>query len=186
MPTIIWEKYLLWLVPSLLKKVYVAEDNSVEIFSSSYSLKTLFLFLKYHQSFKFENLIDLTIVDNLKFFSKFTLYYNLLSTRKNLRASVVLNLTQNSIIPSLVDIFEGFSWLEREAWDMFGIFFEKNCDLRRLLTDYGFSGNPLKKNFPLSGYLEVYYNNINRRVMYKPVKLEQEYRFFELIFPWQP
>lgn len=69
---------------------------------------------------------------------------------------------------------------------MFGIFFEKNCDLRRLLTDYGFSGNPLKKNFPLSGYLEVYYNNINRRVMYKPVKLEQEYRFFELIFPWQP
>lgn len=102
-------------MPSLLKKVYVAEDNSVEIFSSSYSLKTLFLFLKYHQSFKFENLIDLTIVDNLKFFSKFTLYYNLLSTRKNLRASVVLNLTQNSIIPSLVDIFEGFSWLEREA-----------------------------------------------------------------------
>ena len=111
--------------------------------------------------------------------------YNLLSLVHNNRVTVKVMLDDNSSIPSVSKVFSSADWWEREIWDLFGIFFSGHPDLRRILTDYGFDGHPLRKDFPLTGYVEVRYDDAQKRVVYEPVKLTQEYRDFDFLSPWE-
>ncbi len=108
----------------------------------------------------------------------------MLSIRFNSRIRVKIVITELQPIDSITTIYKAAAWWEREAWDMFGIFFTNHPDLRRILTDYGFEGHPLRKDFPLSGFLEVYYNELKKRVVYEPINLSQQYRLFEFNSPW--
>ena len=111
--------------------------------------------------------------------------YNLLSMTQNSRVRVKLQTDDEDQVPSVSSIFSSANWWEREAWDLYGIFFSDHPDLRRILTDYGFIGHPLRKDFPLTGYLEVRYDDEQKRVVYEPVKLTQEYRNFDFLSPWE-
>ncbi|MCP5405066.1 MAG: NADH-quinone oxidoreductase subunit C [Pseudomonadaceae bacterium] len=139
--------------------------------------------------YQFKMLVDLTAVDWLGRVvdgaPRFEVVYHLLSTLKNLRVRVKVAVADGDTVPSAVAVFSAANWYEREVWDMFGIRFDGHPDLRRLLTDYGFEGHPLRKDFPLSGHVEVYYDADEARVAYKPVDLPQELRRFDKQSPWE-
>ncbi len=134
---------------------------------------------------QFRQLSDLTAVDYPEEVDRFEVIYQLLSIALNARLRIVIAVADGAIVPSAIDLFASANWAEREVWDMFGIFFSGHPDLRRLLTDYGFEGHPLRKDFPLTGYVEVRYNDTERRVVYEPVKLTQEFRDFDFLSPWE-
>lgn len=116
---------------------------------------------------------------------RFEVVYNLLSVTKNFRLRVVTVTDESTPVPSVVGIYPAAAWYEREAWDLFGILFSGNADLRRLLTDYGFQGHPLRKDFPLTGFVELRYDNEQKRVVYDAVKLPQDFRNFDYLSPWE-
>jgi len=147
------------------------------------SLHKLLTFLR--DEFEFEILIDLFGVDYPDRTLRFEVDYNLLNIRKNYRMNIKVYLSDGESVESIVDIYSTAAWLERETWDMYGIVFEGNKDLRRLLTDYEFEGHPLRKDFPLTGYKEVKYDSEKRKVVYGPVNLSQEYRDFDFTSPWE-
>ena len=134
---------------------------------------------------QFKQLTDLTAVDYPERAQRFEVVYQMLSLALNARIRVLTSVEDGDIVPSVIDLFASANWAEREVWDMFGIFFSGHPDLRRLLTDYGFEGHPLRKDFPLTGYVEVRYNDTERRVVYEPVHLTQEYRDFDFLSPWE-
>jgi len=134
---------------------------------------------------QFKQLSDLTAVDYPERAQRFDVVYQMLSLALNARIRVLTSVEDGDIVPSAIDLFASANWAEREVWDMFGIFFSGHPDLRRLLTDYGFEGHPLRKDFPLTGYVEVRYNDTERRVVYEPVHLTQEYRDFDFLSPWE-
>ena len=134
---------------------------------------------------QFEQLIDLCGVDYPARPARFDVVYHLLSPRKNLRLRVKLTTDDVTPVPSVTPIFPAANWYEREAYDMYGILFADHPDLRRLLTDYGFQGFPLRKDFPLTGYVEVRYDDEKKRVVYEPVRLTQEFRSFDFESPWE-
>ena len=134
---------------------------------------------------QFRQLSDLTAVHYPDQFDRFEVIYQMLSIALNARLRIVTTAADGAIVPSAIELFASANWAEREVWDMFGIFFSGHPDLRRLLTDYGFEGHPLRKDFPLTGYVEVRYNDTERRVVYEPVKLTQEYRDFDFLSPWE-
>ena len=134
---------------------------------------------------RFTQLIDITAVDYPERSSRFDLVYLLLSMTNNMRVRVVASVAEGQAVPSVTPIFMSANWAEREAWDMFGIFFAGHPDLRRLLTDYGFEGHPLRKDFPLTGHVEVRYDDAQRRVVNEPVHLTQEFRDFDFLSPWE-
>ena len=134
---------------------------------------------------QFKQLTDLTAVDYPERAQRFEVVYQMLSLALNARMRVLTSVEDGDIVPSVIDLFASANWAEREVWDMFGIFFSGHPDLRRLLTDYGFEGHPLRKDFPLTGYVEVRYNDTERRVVYEPVHLTQEYRDFDFLSPWE-
>ena len=134
---------------------------------------------------QFRQLSDLTAVDYPDQVDRFEVVYQMLSISLNARLRIITTAADGAIVPSAVELFASANWAEREVWDMFGIFFSGHPDLRRLLTDYGFEGHPLRKDFPLTGYVEVRYNDTERRVVYEPVKLTQEYRDFDFLSPWE-
>jgi NADH-quinone oxidoreductase subunit C len=134
---------------------------------------------------QFEQLIDICGVDFPERVERFEVVYHLLSIRKNLRVRVKLSTDEASPVQSVIPLHPGANWFEREAFDMFGILFSGHPDLRRLLTDYGFQGHPLRKDFPLTGYVEVRYDDEKKRVVYEPVKLNQEFRSFDFESPWE-
>lgn len=134
---------------------------------------------------KFEVLLDITAVDWPAREHRFDVVYHLLSMRKNLRIRVKLVTDEATPVPSVVDVFPTANWLERETYDMYGILFSDHPDLRRILTDYGFEGHPLRKDFPLTGYKEVRYDDELKRVVYEPVRLTQEFRQFDFESPWE-
>ncbi len=146
-----------------------------------YVLKTL----RDDPALQFKQLSDLTAVDYPERAQRFEIVYQLLSVALNARLRVLVGVEDGDIVPSAIDLFASANWAEREVWDMFGIFFSGHPDLRRLLTDYGFEGHPLRKDFPLTGYVEVRYNDTERRVVYEPVNLTQEYRDFDFLSPWE-
>lgn len=117
--------------------------------------------------------------------ARFEVVYNLLSLTKNKRIRVKVRTDENTPVPSVVGVFSSAGWFEREAWDMYGIYFAGNPDLRRILTDYGFDGHPMRKDFPLTGYVELRYDVEQRRVVYEPVKLTQDFRNFDYLSPWE-
>ena len=134
---------------------------------------------------QFEQLIDICGVDYPERERRFDVVYHLLSPRKNQRIRVKCEADEENPVPSVVELFPTANWYEREAYDMYGILFSGHPDLRRILTDYGFQGFPLRKDFPLTGYVEVRYDDDQKRVVYEPVKLTQEFRSFDFESPWE-
>jgi NADH-quinone oxidoreductase subunit C len=134
---------------------------------------------------KFGALMDLCGVDWPQREQRFDVVYNLLSMRHNRRIRVKVATDENTPVPSAVPVFPSAGWFERETWDLYGVFFAGHPDLRRILTDYGFEGHPLRKDFPLTGYVEVRYDSEQKRVVYEPVKLTQDFRSFDFLSPWE-
>jgi NADH-quinone oxidoreductase subunit C len=130
-------------------------------------------------------LIDLCGVDYPEREKRFDVVYHLLSLRQNHRVRVKLAAGEGEPVPSVASVFSAAGWFERETWDMYGILFSDHPDLRRILTDYGFEGHPLRKDFPLTGYVEVRYDDDQKRVVYEPVRLVQEFRSFDFLSPWE-
>ena len=135
--------------------------------------------------FAFEQLMDICGVDWPERPLRFEVVYNLLSLSRNQRIRVVTEVADGGSVPSVAGLWPCATWYEREAWDMYGIVFEGQTDLRRLLTDYGFEGHPLRKDFPLTGYVEVRYDEERKQVVYEPVKLMQDFRNFDFLSPWE-
>lgn len=142
-------------------------------------------FLRTDPNCMFSTLIDITAVDHPSRPARFDVVYHLLSMYRNMRIRVKVAVREDDYAPSLVGIFPGANWYEREIFDLFGILFSGHPDLRRIVTDYGFRGHPLRKDFPTTGYVEVRWNDVEKRVVYEPVNLVQEYRQFDFLSPWE-
>ena len=149
------------------------------------NLLEVILFLKSDDNCKFRQLIDIAGVDYPEEEKRFKLVYLLLSHEKNTRVKISINLELGTKIPSITKIFPSANWMEREVFDMYGVEFVDHPDLRRILTDYNFEGYPLRKDFPLTGFNEVRYSEKEKKVIYEPVKLEQNYRDFDFESPWE-
>jgi len=132
-----------------------------------------------------KQLLDVCGADYPERSKRFDVVYHLLSLEHNHRVRVKIHTDADTPVPSAVEVFSSAGWFEREAWDMYGIFFADHPDLRRILTDYGFQGHPLRKDFPLTGFVEVRYSEADKRVVYEPVKLTQEFRDFDFLSPWE-
>ncbi len=145
----------------------------------------LLRFLRDDQQCNFETLIDICGVDYPERSDRFEVVYHLLSMRMNQRIRVRIRTDEETPVPSLTALWPAANWFEREAFDMYGIQFSDHPDLRRILTDYGFEGYPLRKDFPLTGHYEVRYDDLEKRVIYEPVQLTQEYRNFDFLSPWE-
>jgi len=143
------------------------------------------LFLKTNDKCRFKQLIDITAADFPNRENRFKIVYLLLSHENNLRIILNIDIEDKKVIPSLTKIFPSANWMEREVFDMYGISFKDHPDLRRILTDYGFEGYPLRKDFPLTGHTEVRYSEDKKKVVSEPVKLDQEYRNFDFESPWE-
>jgi NADH-quinone oxidoreductase subunit C len=133
----------------------------------------------------FNCIIDITAVDWPSREKRFDVVYHLLSPRKNLRVRVKVETDETTPVPSIIDVFPGANWFERELYDMYGVLISGHPDMRRLLTDYGFDGHPLRKDFPLTGFVEVRWDDEQKRVVYDPVRLAQEFRNFDFLSPWE-
>lgn len=142
-------------------------------------------FLRDDSTCRFSVLIDICGVDYPERENRFDVVYHLLSVHQNQRIRVKLMVDDKTLVPSACELYPAANWFEREAFDMYGILFSGHPDLRRILTDYGFHGHPLRKDFPLTGYSEVRYDEQQKRVVYEPVKLAQEYRTFDFVSPWE-
>ena len=149
------------------------------------ALYSTILYLKTNNKCRFKQLIDITAVDYPKKEKRFKLVYLLLSHENNLRILININIDEKTHVPSITKIFPSANWMEREVFDMYGVSFKDHPDLRRILTDYGFKGYPLRKDFPLTGHTEVRYSEEHKKVIYEPVKLDQEYRHFDFESPWE-
>ncbi len=134
---------------------------------------------------QFKILLDVCGVDYPERTERFDVVYHLLSLTQNARIRVKVTTDEDTPVPSVTSVFNAANWWEREAWDLYGIFFAEHPDLRRILTDYGFEGHPLRKDFPLTGYVEVRYDDAQKRVVYEPVNLTQEFRNFDFLSPWE-
>jgi NADH-quinone oxidoreductase subunit C len=146
---------------------------------------SLLRFLRDDQQCNFETLIDICGVDYPERTERFEVVYHLLSMRMNHRIRIRIRTDEETAVPSSVAVWPSANWFEREAFDMYGIQFSDHPDLRRILTDYGFEGFPLRKDFPLTGHYEVRFDDLEKRVVYEPVKLTQEYRNFDFLSPWE-
>jgi NADH-quinone oxidoreductase subunit C len=142
-------------------------------------------FLRDDPRLLFKQLVDLCGVDYPDRAERFEVVYNLLSIKHNHRVRVKVAANETEPVPSVTGVFSSANWYERETWDLFGVYFSDHPDLRRLLTDYGFEGHPLRKDFPLTGYVEMRYDEDQKRVVYEPVKLKQEFRSFDFLSPWE-
>jgi NADH-quinone oxidoreductase subunit C len=142
-------------------------------------------FLRDDPRFAFVCFIDVTAVDWPQREKRFDVVYHLLSPTKNRRVRIKLEIDEATPVASLVDVFPGANWFEREVYDLYGVVFTGHPDLRRLLTDYGFEGHPLRKDFPLTGFVEVRFDDEQKRVVYSPVQLTQEFRYFDFLSPWE-
>ena len=167
-----------------INKSRINHDH-LEIHINKDSLLDVVIFLKKNNATKFRQLIDITAVDYIGSENRFKMIYLFLSHEYNLRINLTFSINENEIVNSLTKIFPSANWMEREVFDMYGIKFNDHPDLRRILTDYGFSGHPLRKDFPITGHSEVRYSEEKKKVIYEPVKLEQNYRNFDYSSPWE-
>ncbi len=170
--------------PDAVLGVEVAKGELV-VSARADSIVKLLVFLRDDQNCQFKQLMDVTAVDHPNREARFDVVYNLLSLKHNQRVRVKTTAEEGAPVPSATSAFNSANWFEREVWDLFGIFFADHPDLRRIMTDYGFEGHPLRKDFPLTGYVEVRYDADQKRVVYEPVKLTQEYRSFDFMSPWE-
>ena len=163
----------------------IIENNELLIEINENDLVDVIQFLKANENCKFKQLIDIAGVDYPDEEKRFKLIYLFLSHEHNHRIKILVHLEANQVINSITKIFPSANWMEREVFDMYGIKFNDHPDLRRILTDYGFSGHPLRKDFPITGHSEVRYSEEKKKVVYEPVKLEQNYRNFDYSSPWE-
>ena len=171
------------LTTSIKKSEIIFEQLYIEI--NIENLISTVLFLKTNENCKFKQLIDITAVDYPGREKRFKIVYLLLSLENNFRILINSHIDEKNIIPSITKIYPSANWMEREVFDMYGISFKDHPDLRRILTDYGFEGYPLRKDFPLTGHTEVRYSESKKKVISEPVKLDQDYRNFDLESPWE-
>jgi len=155
------------------------------VVTSRDKLPVLLKLLRDDSNSLFKVLVDVTAADYPEREERFEIVYNLLSLSHNQRIRVKVSADESTPVPSVVPLFNAAGWFEREVWDMFGVFFTEHPDLRRMLTDYGFEGHPQRKDFPLTGYVEVRYNEEQKRVVYEPVTLTQDFRSFDFMSPWE-
>ena len=172
---------------SLTTTVKISKVNFGQLFIKIdiEALYSTILYLKTNNKCRFKQLIDITAVDYPEKEKRFKLVYLLLSHENNLRILINIKIDEKTSVPSITKIFPSANWMEREVFDMYGISFKDHPDLRRILTDYGFKGYPLRKDFPLTGHTEVRYSEDKKKVIYEPVKLDQEYREFDFESPWE-
>ena len=164
----------------------IKENNSFyQSFFKKEDIINIFRELKENELFSFDQLIDITAIDYPSKENRFELIYILLSMKKNKRIILKTLVNENDSIDSIIQIFKASDWYERECYDLFGIKFNNHPDLRRIMTDYNFEGYPLRKDFPLTGHTEVRYDDVEKKVVYEPVKLTQEYRDFDYTSPWE-
>jgi len=149
------------------------------------SIVDVLRYLRDEPAMMFRSLIDICGADYPGRKERFEVVYHLLSPRQNQRIRVKVRTGESTPVPSVTSVFAGADWFERETWDMYGVLFSGHPDLRRLLTDYGFDGHPLRKDFPLTGHVEVRYDDALKRVVYQPVELRQEFRDFDFLSPWE-
>ena len=161
------------------------KHNQLYIKIDSEDLIDVTLFVKSNENTKFRQLIDITVVDYPEKAQRFKVVYLFLSHEFNQRIILSYLINENEVIPSLTSIYPAANWMEREVFDMYGVKFKDHPDLRRILTDYGFEGHPLRKDFPLTGHTEVRYSEDQKKVINEPVKLEQNYRNFDYESPWE-
>jgi NADH-quinone oxidoreductase subunit C len=159
--------------------------GELTITTTTRDLLALLTFLRDDERCQFISFIDITAVDWPNRERRFDVVYHFLSPRLNQRIRVKLEVDENSPVPSIIGVFPGADWFEREAYDLYGVLFTGHPDMRRLLTDYGFEGHPLRKDFPLTGFVEVRYDDEQKRVVYDPVRLAQEFRNFDFLSPWE-
>ncbi len=176
---------------------YIAESLDKEVISHGFENDELVIvverqeisrviqFLRDDKECSFQILIDICGVDYPEREMRFEVVYHMLSMRQNHRIRVKVNAAEGEFVPSVTGVFSSAGWFEREVWDMYGVPFEGNPDLRRILTDYGFEGHPQRKDFPLTGYVELRYDEELKRVVYEPVKLQQDFRKFDFVSPWE-
>lgn len=172
------------LLPKYIIKTRI-EKNEMVIYVAPHNVDKVLIFLRDHINCQYKSVSDICGVDFPERQYRFEVVYNLLSVRYNSRVRVKTLVYEFTIIPSASSIYKAAGWYEREVWDMFGIFFSGHVDLRRILTDYGFDGFPLRKDFPLSGYTEVRYDDSQKRVICEPLELAQEFRIFNFNSPWE-
>jgi len=171
----------------LTTKIKKSEIRHAQLYLNidSEDLIDVTLFIKSNENTKFRQLIDVTVVDYPEISKRFKVVYLFLSHEFNQRIVLSYSINENEVIPSLTAIYPAANWMEREVFDMYGVKFKDHPDLRRILTDYGFEGHPLRKDFPLTGHTEVRYSEEQKKVIKEPVKLEQNYRNFDYESPWE-
>ena len=176
--------YIAAALPNDIVATEIIRDELVLMARRESIVKTL-KFLRDDVNCQFKQLVDVCGVDYPDREDRFDVVYNLLSLTNNVRVRVKVRTNEDTPVPSVVGLFSSANWYERETWDLFGVTFSDHPDLRRIMTDYGFDGHPLRKDFPLTGYVEVRYDDEQKRVVYEPVKLTQEFRSFDFLSPWE-
>jgi len=166
-------------------KQLVVDGSTRIIYVNSDCIIPIMLHIKLNQELKFTALLDIWASDNLGKDKRFEVNYMVLSVYLSFRVIIRTEITEGEGLQTVTNLFSSAGWLEREVWDMFGILFFGNTDLRRILTDYGFEGHPLRKDFPVSGFVEVRYDDGCKRVVYEPIEVAQEYRSFQFTNPWK-
>ncbi|XP_076287577.1 NADH:ubiquinone oxidoreductase core subunit S3 [Lasioglossum baleicum] len=178
-------QYVAECLPKYVQKVQIMSGDELEICISPEGVIPTLSFLRNHHNAQFTNLSDITAVDVPSRKYRFEIVYNILSLRFNSRIRVKTYTDELTPLPSVESVYNAANWYEREIWDMYGVYFTDHSDLRRILTDYGFEGHPLRKDFPLSGFVEVRYDDEKKRVVCEPLELTQEFRKFDLSAPWE-
>jgi NADH dehydrogenase (ubiquinone) Fe-S protein 3 len=177
-------KYIADCLPKYIQQLTLYKDE-LTLHVAPSALLPVCSFLKHHSATQYQQVMDIAGVDYPTRENRFELVYHLLSLRFNTRLRVKTYASEVSPVPSLTQLYPGANWFEREAYDMYGIFFQGHPDLRRILTDYGFEGYPLRKDFPLTGYVEVRYDDEKKRVVAEPLELAQQFRYFDNASPWE-
>lgn len=177
-------EYLVAAMGDAIKEVALVSEELIIVVERE-AIRRVLSFLRDDVNCQFKQLMDVTAVDFPGRSERFEVVYNLLSLTHNRRIRIKLATDEQTPVPTATSLFNSANWFEREVWDLFGIFFREHPDLRRILTDYGFQGHPLRKDFPLTGYVEVRYDDDLKRVVYEPVKLPQDFRNFDFLSPWE-
>ena len=177
--------YIILMLGKYIKKVQLKKGEYNLYLRNEQDIEKVLFFLKYNINSQFKLLMDICGIDNMqKYNNRFEISYNILSVKYWSRMHVKIHVDEFRPVNSVMKIFKSANWYEREIWDMFGIFFKNHKDLRRILTDYGFEGFPLRKDFPQTGYVELRYNNDYKHLIYEPVELSQDFRSFDFLSPW--
>ncbi len=164
---------------------YWVERGDLTITAPAREIVKVARFLRDDPRCQFWCIVDITAVDWPARETRFDVVYHFLSPKKNRRIRVKIETDETTPVPSIIEVFPGANWFERETYDLYGVLFTGHPDMRRLLTDYGFEGHPLRKDFPLTGFVEVRYDDEQKRVVYEPVRLAQEFRNFDFLSPWE-